>query len=479
MKGRWGLAVLISIALCGSAQAQTAERSCLAASVSAALDESIAAITSRSPRTRWGILVERLGSREVLYAREAEQYFIPASNVKLLTTAAALTQLGADFRIRTSVYQTAGTLRVVGRGDPSFTDAQLQQLAQQIRARGITQIDRLFVDDSYFAGDAVNPGWEWEDVQAGYGAPVTSLTLNGNAMTLRLTPQAIGQPLRVTWSEPTGAQFWQIDNRSLTVAAGEPEFVHIARDLSRPLLRIRGQLQSRGEPDETTIAIPDPTQYFLRRFRQALLTAEISVRQVGVAQRSIESDAIELAAIESLPLSALLIPTNQDSENLYAESLLRQLGKQGSEAESAAILADSFAVLGIALTRLGVDPESYAVADGSGLSRHNLVSPEALVQTLQAMANNPIYRNSLAIAGESGTLTNRFRNTIVQGRLQGKTGALSGVAALSGYLAPPNAAPLVFSILVNHFDQPVREVRPAIDAIVLELARLQPCVASR
>lgn len=468
VKGHWALALLIApLSLTLPVQA---------AICPAQLAEQIASVTAQPEfeRTRWGILVETLDPDATLYAQAADQFFIPASNAKLLTTAAALTQLGADYRIRTSVYQAGNTLQVVGRGDPSFGDLQLQQLAQQIRDRGVTQIDRLSINDRAFANDAVNPTWEWGDLSFGYAAPVTSMILNGNAVTLRLFPQAIGQPLRVEWSDRIAALvLGGFDHQSRTVADSEPEFTQIDRALDRPHLQIRGQLRVGAEPDETSIAIPKPTQYFLERFRQALTAPGLVIRQTGIAT-DVLSDAIEIAAIDSPPLSELLIPTNQDSENLYAESLLRQLGV-AAEPDTDSPLQAGIAAIETTLARIGVDPAGFDLADGSGLSRHNLVSPAAIVQTLQAMADSPVYRNSLAVAGESGTLINRFQGTIAQGRLYGKTGALSGVAALSGYVDPPNYPPVAFSILVNHFDRPVREVRPAIDAIVLQLAQLQAC----
>jgi D-alanyl-D-alanine carboxypeptidase/D-alanyl-D-alanine-endopeptidase (penicillin-binding protein 4) len=127
-------------------------------------------------RSRWGILIQPLSSTATLYSRDATKYFIPASNVKLLTTAAALQKLGADFRIKTSVYSGENkSFYVAGRGDPSIGEAQLKDLAQQLKRRGVDRINELIGDDSYFQGSAVNPNWEWEDAQAGYGAPVNSL----------------------------------------------------------------------------------------------------------------------------------------------------------------------------------------------------------------------------------------------------------------------------------------------------------------
>lgn len=454
----------------------------------AELPEAIAQITRRPAftRMRWGILVQTLGHEETLYAEDADQYFIPASNAKLLTTAAALTALGADFRIRTSVYQSTdpatglNRLILVGRGDPSLSDTQLRNLATQIRHQGITQIDQLVANDQYFTGDAVNPNWEWEDIQAGYGAPVNSLNLNGNAIALSLFPQALGEPLRVVWADSAEAQQWRIDNRSRTVSAGEPEFVSVGRDLSQPVLYVQGQLQVGSNSEDAAIAIPDPTSYALRRFRQILTDAGISVRYLLTTSIPLPNDATEVAFVLSPPLSELLVVANQDSDNLYAETLLRIVGvnHQPSPDQANSSLDAGIEAIATTLANLGVDPESYALADGSGLSRHNLISPAALVQTLQAMARSPqaaLYRNSLAVAGVSGTLQYRFRNTAVAEHLYGKTGALSGVAALSGYLDPPNYPPVVFSILVNQFNQPVRTIRPTMDEIVLHLARLQPC----
>lgn len=447
----------------------------------AQLSEKISAITNRSEfrRSRWGILVQTLGDRQTLYAQDAERFFIPASNLKLLTTAAALEVLGDRYTIRTSVYQVHSDqviIRIVGRGDPSLTDAELSQLAQQIRDRHITQIDQLIADDSYFQGDAVNPTWEWEDIQSGYGAPVNSLILNQNLIGLTLFPQNLGQPLRVVWDDPAETSRWQINNASRTVAATATESLQVGRELGRSQLNLRGQLRVGSEPEAVAIAIPQPSRYFLQRFKQALQQQSIRVNQ-SLVETAPETQGTEVAAVESPPLAKLVIEANQESNNLYAESLLRTLGATQT-AETDSSLGAGLEVLKKALSQLGVDPTSYTLVDGSGLSRHNSVTPETLVQTLQGMESSPhstVYRNSLAVAGSSGTLRNRFLNTPVAGKLQGKTGFLSGSTALSGYLEPPDYDPLVLSILVNQFDQPLGEIQEAIDEIVELLAQLKRC----
>jgi serine-type D-Ala-D-Ala carboxypeptidase/endopeptidase (penicillin-binding protein 4) len=464
---RVGESLLVLLIAQGS---QAAEAAC-----SMALGRRIETITQRPEfrQMRWGILIQTVSDDpQTLYAQDAEKLFVPASNVKLLTTAAALTQFGPNFRIRTSVYQIPSAsdqviLRVVGRGDPSFNEAQLQNLAQQIRNRGITRIDQLIIDDQYFQGDWVNPTWEWEDIQAGYGAPVNSLILNQNAINLDLMPQALRQPLGVAWEDPAAGSQWQIVNQSRTVAAEAEEFVQVGRDLNRPVLYVQGQLRVGSASEPVAVSIPQPTQHFLDRFQQVLAANQISVAQTAIATDSLSPIAEEIAWVESSNLADLIIETNQQSNNLYAESLLRQLGRLSNHSQPS--LTAGINGLEATLTELGVDPQQYTLEDGSGLSRQNLVSPTALAQTLQGMARSPHiadYRASLSAAGINGTLQSRFRDTSVEGKFYGKTGALSGVVALSGYLQTPNETQLVISILVNQAELPLREVQAAIDAIV-------------
>ncbi|MEG4506464.1 D-alanyl-D-alanine carboxypeptidase/D-alanyl-D-alanine-endopeptidase [Microcoleus sp. F6_B4] len=431
-------------------------------------------------RSRWGILIQPLSSTATLYSRDAQKYFIPASNAKLLTTAAALQKLGTDFRIKTSVYSGEnGSLYVAGRGDPSIAEPQLKSLAQQLKQRGISQVNQLIGDDSYFQGTAVNPNWEWEDAQAGYGAPVNSLIFNQNAIDLLLSPQAIGQPLKVTFAEPKLANQWQLQNNSVTVAENESEFIEIGREFDRPIIRVSGQLKVGGEPESAYVAVVNPANNFLQYFQQVLAAEGIPVKQALVASASRNLNQ-ELATVESPPLAELVKETNRESNNLYAEVLLRLLGKVTGEmpVPQEDTGESGLKELKTALTQLGVNPNSYRLADGSGLSRHNLISPEALVQTLRFMANSPaasIYRQSLPIAGESGTLKNRFNITPNRVNLQAKTGTMSGVSALSGYIEVPNYEPLVFSIIVNQSDLSTAKMRSATDEIVLLLNRLRRC----
>ncbi|MEG4495659.1 D-alanyl-D-alanine carboxypeptidase/D-alanyl-D-alanine-endopeptidase [Microcoleus sp. F10-C6] len=479
-----GIALSLLVLVLGRPPAVAAQTPAVAGDICPGeLGAQVDAIVNRPEfsRSRWGILIQPLSSTATLYSRDAQKYFIPASNAKLLTTAAALQKLGADFRIKTSVYSGEnGSLYVAGRGDPSIAEAQLKSLAQQLKQRGISQVNELIGDDSYFQGSAVNPNWEWEDAQAGYGAPINSLIFNQNAIDLLLSPQALGQPLKVTFAEPKLANQWQIQNNSLTVAQNESEFIEVGREFDRPIIRVGGQLKVGGEPESAYVAVVNPANNFLQYFQQALAAEGIPVKQALVASASRRNLNQELATVESPPLAELVRETNRVSNNLYAEVLLRLLGKV---TDKMPLPQEDTGEIGLkelktVLTQLGVNPNSYILADGSGLSRHNLISPEALVQTLRFMANSPaasIYRQSLPIAGENGTLKNRLNITPNRVILQAKTGTLSGVSALSGYIEVPNYEPLVFSIIVNQSDLSAAKMRSATDEIVLLLNRLRRC----
>ncbi|WP_138504656.1 D-alanyl-D-alanine carboxypeptidase/D-alanyl-D-alanine-endopeptidase [Nostoc sp. PA-18-2419] len=463
----------------GKAQTPAAPLTTTKSICSSQLRTAVDAVINRPlfSRMRWGILVQPLSVGLTLYNRDAEKYFTPASNMKLLTTAAALQQLGANFRIRTSIYQDGnGVLRVVGRGDPSLSDTQLQALAQQLKHKGITQIQELIADDSYIQGDIVNPTWQWEDVQSDYGAPVDSFIVNQNIFSLKLVPQAVGKPLQIVWDDPNEARQWQTINQSVTIAQNQPIYINVTRELSGTVLRIQGQLTANSEPYSLDLPVVDPNYYFLRHFRTALAKEKIPLGKTLVVSGGINQQ--EIAFVESPPLSELLMETLQNSNNLYAEALLRALATKKLRIKNQTSTDVGLEVVKASLTQLGVDPANYVLVDGSGLSRRDLVTPEAFVQTLRGMARTPaasIYRASLPVAGKSGTLKDRFQNTPAEGIVQAKTGTLTGVVSLSGYVNAPKYQPLVFSIIVNQSEQPATVVRQAIDEIVVLLAELQRC----
>ena len=413
--------------------------------------DAIGRIASRTS-ARWGILTQTqapAASRKTLVNRNGNQLLTPASNNKVLTTAAVLTKLGSQYRIRTSVFGNSPapnltTLRIVGRGDPSLTTAKLNVLTQQLTQKGIRQVGQLIGDDTYFRGQTINPFWDLEDTLAGYGAAVNSLILNQNSIGLTLFPQGVGQALRVQWDDPSDASSWQVNNQSVTVGAGEGESIDAVRDAKQWLITITGQLQAGSASEPVAVSVPKPGNYLVQKFRLALTRTKIGVaKSTLVAATPAPPGEVELATIDSPPLSELLYETNQESNNLYAEALLKTLGRVQTPGSLNATESGVAAVKAV-LTTLGVNPQGIATVDGSGLARRDRISPEALVQTLQAMAQSPeaaVFRKSLPIAGVSGTLSSRFRNTAAQGRVFAKTGTLSGVLSLSGYATPLNYPP--------------------------------------
>lgn len=428
-------------------------------------------------RSRWGIVIQNLESGIDLYRHNAEQYFLPASNAKLLTTAAALQALGPDWQQQTLIAQQGSgpqleALHITGQGDPTLTTADLGTWARSLHRQGVRTIERLTVSEA--AADAVNrhPTWESYDLNFYYGAPVSGLILNENSFRLTVLPQAVGEAIAWETDDAIALGQWQLQNQGVTSTAGSSYALEITGVLGTPTLQINGSVAADNGPDPWDMAVLHPAQYFLATLRSQLHQAGITVTTAEVTSQA-PTGLTRRETWNSPPLSELIRATNQPSQNLYAEVLLRSLGQaHPSQAGLTALEAS--------LTALGVDPETYQLADGSGLSRHNLVSPDAIAQTLTQIARSEqaqVFLDSLPVAGQSGTLRRRFRETPAAGQVWAKTGTLTGVSALSGYLQLPGQDRLVFSILLNQATAPVSVQRQAIDQLVLLLAGWQHCLA--
>jgi len=435
-------------------------------------------------KARLGIFIQPLDSTQPLYTRDAERYFLPASTTKVMTTAAALQRLGPQFQIQTDVLaagqgSTLDHLRVVGRGDPSLSDQHLKQVAAQLQKQGVRQINRLLGDDTYFRGSKVIPSWQWEDLQAGYGAPINSLILNQNAYELKLWPQTPGQPLRVEWLSPKPIGAWRQINRTRTVAKGAPEYVEIKRRLQGSTLEIEitGQLQVGAPPDRSAVAVVNPGWFLLHRFRTILATHQIKVGQMSLLTNEQERNAAlknkseqRLTQIQSPPLSTLVVTTNQESNNLYAEALLKTLGATApSQATQSTTHQQGLTTLQKILTQLGVDRTTYDLADGSGLSRHNLISPTALVQTLQTILRSP-HKSVFQASLSQRSVGKNPASTVFS-----KSGGMQGVSTLSGYLQQTQSPSIVFSLMFNQYNQSSAQRRQAMNAMLLSMHRLQSC----
>ena len=436
-------------------------------------------------RYRWGIVVQALGSNNQLYNRDGDRLFIPASNIKLITTAVALRQLGASTRLRTSVYQLPRTgnnisnLLVVGRGDPSLKITGLESIAQQLKQRGEKQIGQISFDDSYFRGEPINPDWEWGDLSTDYAPAINSLILNQNSNPLTISSPQIGQPLQYIWKNPSPNN-WQVDNQIITISAGQNSSVSAIALFGKPMIRLTGKLAQNEPPTQIDLPVLNPTESFISAFRQSLVKSDLTVGTTKIVTKQNTINLPELASIESPPISELISETNQKSNNIYAEVLLKSIGRTHPEHATS---NEDTSNLGINLvkknlTEMGVDPQSYRLSDGSGLSRHNLTAPSAFVRLLSAMATSPtakIYRDSLPVSGISGSLRNRMKGTLAQGIVSAKTGSMSGVVTLSGYINPPKYSPLVFSVMLNQHDRSTSQMVKVVDEIMVVLARVKQC----
>jgi len=461
--------------------------------------------SSAASRGFWGIEVVELPGGTILFSRNAQHLFHPASNMKLFTTAAGLEKLGPDFVFRTTVESESGPdaqghvpeLYLVGRGDPSFCEdvmpplpnpgevrnppcLTLQKLAEQIRARGVLEVSGPVVaDDSYFLWEPYTHGWTAEDLLWGYGATVSALALNSNALLLRIKPALkLGEPAQV-WLEPL-ADYYQLNSSLETSGAGTEERLFVERELDSKRLDVWGQIPLGASGAAEQVAIAHPAQLVGELFRQALQGAGIAVRggvQVRHVTRLEEATAartpsqpssrVVLAEHDSQPLRELVKGTNKESRNFYAEMFLRTLGR---EVKHRGGIEKGLEVLNEFAQQIGAEPGETVFADGSGLSRDDLVTPETIVKLLLHMASDPafeVFLDTLPVAGVDGTLVARFKGTRAQGKIHAKTGTLEQVNALSGYMDLPSRKRLVFSILGNNHPLKERQGAATVDQIAL------------
>jgi len=464
----------------------------------ASLAESIEKMLAESPSARaafWGIEIVDLKSGHTLYQQNATRFFVPASNTKLFTTSLALTRVGPDFTFETRVLadappdaagRIAGDLRLVGGGDPNLSPraipyqkapitgsplAAIEQLADQVAARGVTCIDGNVVgDDTWYVWEPYGSGWGIDDPQYDYGAPVSALTINDNTLLVSVRPgPREGDPAAIALDPPL--EYYTIHNRVQTVAAGTAGRIHAHRAPGSYQLELWGTLPLGGRGEELALAIEDPAQYASLALRQALEERGISVAGAAVARHALPGETEEPPAGEELarrvspPLFEDLRVTAKVSQNLHAEMALRAVGRAARNEGSAQAGLEELKTF---LAEAGVAPDGYAIRDGSGLARVNLVSPHTVVQLLRYMYAGPQRENWMAllpVGGQDGTLSTRFGGNGSANRIHAKTGSLSHVAALSGYAQRANGDWVAFSILVNNFNTPAAEVRGVMDRI--------------
>ena len=444
-----------------------------------------------------GIKVVSLDNGRVLFEENAIKLLRPASNMKLYTVAAALDRLSPDYRFSTSVYAATrpdaagvvhGNLTIYGRGDPSiaarFNNGDyfkgIDDLAGRIVAAGVKRVEGDIVgDESYFVGPKYGAGWNWEDLTWYYGAEITPLTANDNALDLFIKPgTAIGQPALITTGPPD--PLLTIVNKVTTSAKGSKREFSIYRGLGENTITITGSIPLEDRGYTGGIGISHPGLLFIYMLRSSL--AQKGVTITGASRTSVSSIALqnEIATLQSPPFSVIAAQTLKPSQNLYTELILRTLGKVAPPPPSTTMsnLPQTSDELGLEavksfLKTVGLRPEALVLDDGSGLSRNDMITAEASVQLLTFMSKHRyanVFRDALPIGGVDGTLRNRFKGTPAENNVRAKTGSLSSAASLGGYMTTAGGEKLAFSIMVNNYPRDFDPRSSCIDPITVLLA---------
>ena len=462
----------------------------------------------------WGVKIVSLESGKTIFEHNQGKYFNPASNAKLYTAALALERLGVDYRIRTSLYSTArpdaaGTLKadliVYGRGDPTMAARLnggdyfkgLDPLITQLVNAGVRRIEGDLVgDESFFAGPPFGSGWEWDDLQAYYGAEVSALTIDDNALDLFVKPaDRAGIPCRVTTGPPTSLV--TLINRTQTSPKGTESRIVVYRPVGENIVYVSGRLPIDSSGYYSSVAVHNPAALFAGLFKDALAQRGIAVtgrtRVIDWKYREVTpldlTKLIELGSVESMPLRDIVRETLKPSQNLYAQLLLLQVGanagrpadddadrksvsgisngkptSQGGTARPPAAAETagldktteetSVELMNDFLAQVGVKKGAVLLEEGSGLSRRDVITPEATVALLSYMSRSrwaEVYKNALPVAGVDGTLQNRMKGTSAAGNVHAKTGSLRYVYTLSGYVTSAAGEHLAFSIMLNNY----------------------------
>src|SRR5216683_111528 len=453
--------------------------------------------TTPTNKGEWGLLVVDAESGETLFAQNADKYFVPASNMKLFTTALALAKLGPEYRFHTTLETRGaissegvlnGDLALVGRGDPNLSNRKfpyelkeefdgppekaLVELADALAAKGVKQISGDVIgDDSYFPRERYPNGWEIDDMVWEYGAAISAIVVDDNTVALTLTPsEQAGSPVQAAVAPATPD--FSVENDVTTSAADAKSDLTLTREPGSNLVVVKGTLPAKSAPRKLVLAIEEPAQHAAATLKRLL--EERGVKVAGVARArhdhaELGGDPVVLAEHVSVPLGDALKLINKISQNLHTEMLLRtaarQSGPWATTDDLMKIPADFYATAGIA-------PGDVIQTDASGLSRHDLVTPRAIVTLLAFAQKQPwfgLYYASLPVAGVDGTLEDRMKNTPAAGRIHAKTGSVEHVRTLSGFAETASGRRLIFSFLSNNQGRKSHEAADALTGLCVAM----------
>lgn len=435
--------------------------------------EAIARIIERNGASNafWSLTV-RDSTGQVLEQYNMGKLIRPASNLKLLTAATVLDELGPDFTYKTHMYGLGrregdtwnGNIIIRGAGDPSmsgtfYDDDRLhvmEQFYRMVRERGITRIDgNLVGNDSYFDAKAYPDGWSWDDLSFYYAVPVSALSFNNNTVDLTVYADgAVGETPRIEWF-PFDTDYVTFINEQVITPPNAEYDEYYERLMGTNTILLRSSLP-RGYVEKEALSVANPPLFFLDTFLKYLESGGIEVTGhplIDSSEHGWDESAYEhFGTHESVPLRRLLQQLNKESDNFYAEMLLKTAAAEHYDTQGTTELGIS--LIEQFASSLGIDTGDISISDGSGMSPTNLLSTQAISKLLVGMRRHPhfeAFSNSLPMAGVDGSLEYRFRNTPLRGRLQAKTGYISGVRALSGYLKTKSDKTLIFSVATNHY----------------------------
>ncbi len=446
---------------------------------------------------RWGIEVVSLDSGRVLYAHRADQLLQPASTAKLFTAALSLATLGADYRIPTQLLgrgrvhhgRLNGPLILRGMGDPTLGTASSRdwadQLASQLTARGIKRVrGDLIADDSYFSGPWFGSGWEADDLQSGFAVPASALSVGENVVDVTVTPAAsAGLAASLTLDPIDGIP--QLRGQITTVLPDAPSDINLYRAPGDSHLYAFGTIAAHAPTQHYKLAVVDPARLAGQQLRQAMMRQGIhlggSVRVLHWPQddAALLAHADRLGEVWSPPLMEILQRGLKRSQNLYLQNLLLSVGvhEQANDPATGFTSSEGHAIHALQqlLAKIGIAPSASLLDEGTGLSRRDLVTPDALVHLLVYLAAQPYgerLRNALPIAGVDGTLHGRMRGTAAENNLHAKTGSMTYVDSLAGYVTSAAGERLAFAIVLNNYQPPAEgpSASSDVDAVALLLA---------
>ncbi|WP_246258839.1 D-alanyl-D-alanine carboxypeptidase/D-alanyl-D-alanine endopeptidase [Kroppenstedtia pulmonis] len=416
-----------------------------------------------------GVVVQSVDTGKILYAKNPHTRMTPASNTKLFTAATALNTLGPQYRYKTSIYLTGplqkgvvrGDIVIQGRGDPSMASKGslqvqdgviVENIARDLKDRGIRKVEGgIQVDSSAFSDDVYGKGWAWDDESEYYQPQITALSVNRGTVRFDYLPgKKEGDPIRLSLTPKT--EYVKVLDQVVTGPAGSKNTLKIQRDRGKNVIRLTGSLPLDFEGDYTRVPVEQPHLYTGTVLKEAMEEEGIRFTSGKVKERRAETKLSPFASYQSEPLSEIVRYLNKVSDNFYAEMILKTVGlKVAGEgtAENGLDEIDRY------MKKIGL-PEYYDMKDGSGLTRYNLFTPLQLTSLLTAQSKAShfaAFYHSLPIAGVDGTLRNRMKETAAEGNLSGKTGSLTHVSSLAGYVRTKDGELLCFSIIMNGYTE--------------------------